>query len=813
MKMKRKINTLIILAVSMLAFSCQESETLEVTMNESIVLDLSSGLTKAEDTSTESFVNHLDIFIFKAEATGSGYIQGEKVYYGRYSVNNASSVTLNTKRSSYGKDDRYYVYLVANTNRPQDYMGAVSSFNELQNEMQQDEYIYLTGLNLQNAPKYFLMDALAKDSSDNSPVQLNNGVLSDNTVLTAELKRAAAKVVINITAGSDVLFQHFTLTDGSADPESDGGLYYVRNLPYDTYLLAGVDASNIEAKRRTTMKGSSAYFSWHPETVSNKVSLTTYVYPHHWINESLLDQETCVIMNLPMVFKSGTAEETSYKNSWYKIPMSKDQKFERNYYYEVNITLNRPGATSDSNPQELYDIYYSVEDWTSVEVEVGGEDRPKYLQLNTALVEMHNVIQDSKSLEFSSSSAITSITLVNENTAGLDSYTGTASTAMLGYYVDKFGQPQAVSESIRSQISATCDNNALSGPITISSPMPQNDTPRYMTYEVTNEDGLKAYFTVVQYPVIYITNVEGYYSYRDDFRASNGTTVHYQNRTSPYINTAYWANTAIYRRSGYSWNKVSVSDVTGVTLYGNQSNYYDSEGNQLTTAGYSDGRGSAYREYTEGSYTYRKYYSGVNTVFNSDVTTDVYTTGQNAGKADLDTYYNNYNSWYYNNSKDPGNQRMYHVHVTATSNEYTIARPKILDENGNATSDVENGYTDDSADNSLLVSPSFMIASQLGVTSSVSSASENNYQRALNQCKNYVETYEDENGQTVHLRDWRLPTKAEIDIIAELQEKTNGAVDIVLAGDFYFCASPQRYTNGAGTDAEGYFIRCIRDVY
>lgn len=812
MKMKRIINTLIILAVSMLAFSCQERETLEVTMNESIVLDLSSGLTKAEDTSTESFVNHLDIFIFKAEASGSGYVQGEKVYYGRYSVNNASSVTLNTKRSSYSKDDRFYVYLVANTNRPQDYMSAVSNFNELQNVMQEDEYIHLTGLNVQNAPKYFLMDALAKDSSDNSPVQLNNGVLSDNTVLTAKLKRAAAKVVINITAGSDVLFQHFTLTDGSSDPESDGGLYYVRNLPYDTYVLAGVDASNIEAKRRTTMKGSSSYFSWHPETVSNKVSLTAYVYPHHWINESLLDQETCVIMNLPMVFKPGTAEETPYKNSWYKIPMSKDQKFERNRYYEVNITLNRPGATSDSNPQELYDIYYSVEDWTSVEVEVGGEDRPKYLQLNTALVEMHNVIQDSKSLEFSSSSAITSITLVSENTAGLDSYTGTASTAMLGYYVDKFGQPQAVSASVRSQISATCDNNALSGPITISSPMPQNDTPRYMTYEVTNEDGLKAYFTVVQYPVIYITNIEGYYSYRDDFKAANGSTVHYENRVSPYVTYAYWGTTTLYRRtgSGYYASWTAVDQETGAAVSSHRGNSFYVNGVELTEAGNYDSRGEYYREYTEGGATYRRYYDDLDEVFNSDVRTEDYTSG----KARLRTYYNNGGSWNHTDSKNPGNQRMYHVHVTATSNEYTIARPKILDEDGNATSDVENGYTDDSADNSLLVSPSFMIASQLGVTSSVSSASENNYQRALNQCKNYVETYKDENGQTVHLRDWRLPTKAEIDIIAELQEKDDGAVDIVLAGRYYFCASPSMYTEGASDyESNGYFIRCIRDVY
>ena len=817
MKMKRIINTLAILAASILAFSCQEREEFDVTMNESIILDLSSGHTKASDTSTESFVNHLDVFIFKAvKQSDNTYTHGERVYYGRYMVNNASSITLNEKRSSFDEEDRFYVYLVANANLSQDNMDLVMTFNGLQNEIQKDEYIHLTGLNVPNAPKYFLMDAVAKDSSDSSPVQLFNGVLSDNTELTAELKRAAAKVVINISAGADVQFKHFTLTDGSADPESDGGLYYVRNLPYDTYLIAGVDASVIEAERRTTMKGSSAYFEWHPETIDNKVSLTSYVYPHHWSNASILTDETCVIMNLPMIFKPGTAEETSYKNSWYKIPMSNDQMFERNHYYEVNITINRPGATSDSNPQEITDIYYSVDEWTKVEVEVGGEDRPKYLQLNTDLVEMHNVTEDSKTLEFSSSSPITSINLVSESVAGLDSYTGTASTSMTGYYVDKFGQPQQVSNDIRNNINADWNVAALSGGVSVSSPMPANDTPRYMTFEVTNEDGLKSYFTVVQYPVIYITNVEGYYSYRDDFKASNGTTVHYENRTAPYVTYAYWGTTRLYRQSGsgYNSNWTAVDQETGAAVSSHVGNEFYVDGVRLTGSSYNDNRGRYYMEYTEDGTTYRRYYSDLGEVFTSDVRTEDYTSGNNAGKARLRTYYNNNNNWSYTDSKNPGNQRMYHVHLTATSNEYTIARPKIVDEYGNFTNDVENGHTDDSADNSLLVSPSFMIASQLGVTSSVSGANENNYQRALNQCKNYVETYKDENGQTVHLKDWRLPTKAEIDIIADLQKKTDGAVDMVLAGRYYFCASPERYTAGASNyESNGYFIRCIRDVY
>lgn len=806
MKMKRIINTLLILTVSILAFSCQEAAELELTMNESIVLDLSSGLTKAEDTPTESFVNHLDVFIFKAlKQADNSYTYGERAYYGRYTVNNASSVTLNAKRSSFSKDDRFFVYLIANTSISQTDMDLITTFNELQNAMQEDEYVHLTGLSVPNAPKYFLMDALAKDSSDSSPVQLYNGVLSDNTELEAELRRAAAKVVINITAGTDVKFHHFT-----GDSESDGGLYYVRNLPYDSYLLAGVDASIIEAKRTTTMKGSSAYFSWHPEKVSNKVSLTAYVYPHHWTNASLLTDETCVIMNLPMIFKSGTPEEFPYKNSWYKIPMSKDQKFERNHYYEVNITLNRPGATSDSNPQELTDIYYAVEDWTSVEVEVGGEERPKYLQLNKDLVEMHNISEDGKTLEFSSSSEITSITLVSENAAGLDSYTGTASTSMLGYYVDKFGQPVQVGNSIRSDIFADWNNTVLAGGIKISSPLPQNDTPRYMTFEVTNADGLKAYFTVVQYPVVYITNIEGYYSYRDDFKASNGTVVNYENRTSPYVTRAYWGKTRLYVRSGsgYYASWTAVEEEKDAAVSGNGQNYYV-DGIQLSQTGY-DSRGDYYYEYTEGGATYRRYYSDLSIVYYASFNKGDITDGANIGKARLYRYqYSGMgSSWNTNTeSKNPGNQRMYHVHLTATSSEYTIARPKIVDAEGNVTTDVENGQTDDSADNSLLVSPSFMIASQLGVTQS----DGNKYERAVNQCKNYVETYKDENGVTVHLRDWRLPTKAEIDIIAKLQTKTDGAVDVVLAGQYYFCASPQHYTS-AGSNS-GYFIRCIRDVY
>ena len=68
--------------------------------------------------------------------------------------------------------------------------------------------------------------------------------------------------------------------------------------------------------------------------------------------------------------------------------MTSGTKFERNKYYEVNITLGRPGALSDSEPVDLKQVYYDVEDWTGVTVDVDGKSKPQYLQLNVDNVDM-----------------------------------------------------------------------------------------------------------------------------------------------------------------------------------------------------------------------------------------------------------------------------------------------------------------------------------------------------------------------------------------------------------------------------------------
>ena len=693
-------------------------------MNENIVLNLSSGLTKADHSSTEAFVNHIDIFIFEsvsgAPATGK--------HYGRYVVNNASSLTLEAKRSDFDQAKRYFVYLVANTTVEEAELAAYTEYNTLLNRIQEDKNLHLSGLNLTSAPKYFLMDAVAKDANGSSPVQINNGDSSADTVLSAQLKRAAAKVVVNIQAGSRVEFMPYSIAEGS-----EGGLYYIRNLPYQTYLLAEAkEAVDITAEVRNTSKSDSEYFIWSPETDKKNVSLTTYVYPHSWSNSSILEEETCVVMNLPLNYTDEQGNVHVYHNSWYKIPMTDDKMFERNNYYEVNINLNRPGAIAESTPVDVDDVHYTVADWVPVVVNVGGEIRPNYLQLNTNHVDIYNQNSDDSSLSFASSTPIPANGI----------------TLLEAYYYNYLDQRVNLQTNdtykIYSQIKATAQQNVLNGNITINSPFYSStqeyhsNAIRYLKFRVQNSSGQTAEFTVAQYPTLYITNEHGLYSYRSDFGGTN-----------------YNDGVGTSNRSGANWNNNGSWSYSATA----DNNYFF---------------GSKVAKASGSSYTINYAY---------------YTTDRN-GRVTLNT----------SAISGLNNPRMYHVHVTATSFQYTVAIPRL---------DAQ-GYTESSAENTQLVSPSFMIASQLGATQSP----DGGIAQAKSHCEQYIEVTAD--GSVYD--DWRLPTAAEIDIIINHQDVSD-AMAVVLSGPEYYCAYNTDakgnviYTKKTGKSGNQTAVRCIRDAY
>ena len=713
--MIKNLNILMVAIMAMLMSACQEQEVFETFKNEDIVINLSAKGTRAEDTSTESYVDHIDVFIFE-DKNGS---PATKVHYERQQVNNAAMLTLNAKRSAFAAEKSYYVYLIANSNLSTESLDNISDYSDLLNTKQENPMLYLTGLALDNAPKYFLMDAVAKDANGRQGVQLNNSNTTDNTILTATLRRAAAKIKVTINATNEVEFKDFTVADGS-----EGGLYYVRNLSYDAFLLA--EAKNdvdIESKVRTTTKGNTEYFTWQPETDNKSVSLVVYAYPNHWSNASILEHETCIIMNLPMSYTAdGTT--TDYHNSWYKIPMTDDQTLRRNNYYEVNITLNRPGASSESTPIDVEKIHYGVEEWIAQTINVGNEEKPKYLMINQSELEMHNTDVDASTLEFASSSPV-DISVKDI------------------YYYNKYG----VKTTEKISITGTTDGN-ISGNIVVNSPNPDKNTIRYFTLVVTNQEGLSKEIAVKQYPLVYITNIQSYYSYRSDFLS--GT--------------------------------LGDGTATG-NLYENRSAY--------TRFGVN---------YSNGKYSYINNSSEEKVFFRSKFVNKLH----DSGLSDVDTYSQKSTS----NLNNSYNARMYHIRITASSSDYILGRPKIT-----------NGVTDPGEDNARVVSPSFMIASQLGTVLASEVSDANRKAVYTEHAKQYVEVYTDPNtGKTVHLSDWRLPTAAELEIIYKYQGTSNDpanadAIDFLLGGDYYYSASgavknPKPNANSAGT-----FIRCIRDVY
>ena len=827
-------------AAILCAVSCQEKEMVPGPVNNDIVLRLNTPGTKTIDgTSTESYVHHLDVFIFLADADNA---KGKRVHYKRYELNNSSSLTLECKRAEFDPSDRFYVYLVANSSFSEAELEEQKTYQKLQHNRQVDDYIHHCGLTSPNAPQYFLMDALATNEKGENPVRLNDGVLANSTLLTGELRRAAAKVEIKIKAGANVSFHNF-----AGDMESEGGLYHIRNLPCDAFILAGEEIYKESAKLRNTMKGTSAYFQWRPETNDREVTLVTYVYPHTWKDASLLDYETCVVMNLPMIYKKGTEDEVQYKNSWFKIPMTNTSSFERNHYYGVNITLNRPGAAADANPQTVDHIYYAVQPWTEKAVNVGGTTGPQYLQLNKDYLEMYNQNIDSKTLEFASSSYIPAdgIELVEAYYYNyLDQRVDLATD-------DKYG--------IYDAIQATAQQGVLNGRITVNSPFVAM-TRAEMDAAIA---ALKAP-TPVPVPDGFPQEVENPNNdatldrIAEDY-SSRWVTISWKREGDDVIFSASgWGGDASSAQSEYKrlkeeydeylrqFNEIAskypeyIKYIQGKEAYDNavaaiESMAADVHGNSIRYLRFRvtnmTGQSAEftvvqsptlYIDNEMGFFSYRSDFGGTdyNTKGNpnragaswsnnkwtySETASNSSFFGSKVAQGSQGNYTINYYYWGTRNRtigsaiSSLNNPRMYHVHVTATSAKYTVAIPKRD----------SNGYTESTPENAKLVSPSFMIASQLGATLSPS-----NKTVAETHCAEYVEVTTD--GKVFD--DWRLPTAAEIDIIINHQDVSD-AMAVVLTGANYYCAYNTDssgnviYTKSTGKSGTGIAVRCVRDVY
>lgn len=312
------------------------------------------------------------------------------------------------------------------------------------------------------------------------------------------------------------------------------------------------------------------------------------------------------------------------------------------------------------------------------------------------------------------------------------------------YYYDKNGN----------KISVAADGGDLrlsdpkNGNVLLYSPVPENLGVRYIHYTIRHADS-PAYnerVKITQYPLEYIQFIEGWYSTRrleDNIRDNIATTA-----------TKTWCG----------WELGQTPHVTQMT-------WQDGPGSSNNTFRSKISENGVMRYYTDVS-------SGIGS-------NRRYTMQRSSGTI----------------AANLSNNRMYVVQITSTSDKYTVDYPVC-------SKHPEIGIiVDPSEANNNVVSPAFMLASQLGFISS--SIPENTSGRAFveSHCRTYREVAQD---GTVY-DDWRLPTKAEIKIIEEYQYKEGVVMDLVLSARNYYCAdlslvSLDRYSY------TGNYVRCIRDM-
>lgn len=769
--MKRYItHTLLCLLVLLVACNNSGLGLLPEDGDGHIVLNFSAtdSQTRLDDhTSYESLVEHIDVFITDVQNPHNETI----IHHERFTIGNNSNgtITLQGIRLSalIGKTIR--IYAVANSTKAESALSALKdqSVNELKDQIEVQPLVYLTGTGLagggMTAPHSFLMWGEGEVGGN---TEIDIPITGDLDV-TLPLERSVAKVEFQFlreTENPNIHgFGYPEYSDGTDAVTPGGennditldeldyiaeGSYYFNNLPFKTYFAPNANSDIPQGGlRKTTPIYNNGHFHYENQ---DTVKIVAYVYSYWWYSEGNSEFESAprMVVNLPAVVYNDDDD-------------SKGTYLEDNFY---EIQLRMPNRHAEGGKIYLRrNKHYIIK----AKINAPGSksafepieiDKPIFFEERPWTNVDFNIGGNSGNHARATYLTLNTDLVEMRNVATDNKTLRFASSSPLSEirltkatYIDKWGVERDTTNY--TSYSVTYPENALQGSITINASLPQNDALRSMTFSVKNSDAipLTETFTVKQYPAITISNIRAFFSYREDFNA-------WYTNEGDHKGQARWDGTKWEYPTEFSLGTLFATNTVFVSK----------------VSRFEGGKWKIYPYY----WVYLFFYYQI--VSPND--------------------WGNFGNYF---ASDLTNARIYHVTINATgagAGAYTIGRPRMD----------SNGYTDSGPSNAQLISPSFMIASQLGESSNM--ASFTNYQQAAKEhCKQYVEVYEDENKQEVHLKGWRLPTAAEIDILLDRQGIANAAVDEVLPGKQYISASG--VVDGKAGGKEGIYIRCIRDHY
>lgn len=598
--------------------------------------------------------------------------------------------------------------------------------------------------------------------------QLNDG--TGNLVeVSVPLTRAAVKIVVEVSIGDPVRTE-----DTAAD--NPGG--YIETS-YSFYggtlgrLHNAADRVRMVAGNELSLAELDGHLvtteKWNSYEVASddRSTLSFYSYPNDWSGAHTIEQETFVNVDIPVSVRT-----QRYTADGQPVGEATVEQKAHNYY-KVQLNYGQDAATNNKlQRNHLYRIRAKLRTLGSSTPEVPVELDP---QCTFEILDWQKITidvnPDAPHFLVLRRKAVKMANTAQDSvyfvsTSPLD-MSSDKTKVVEAYYFNDYGQKTAVDAGEFYPTLSQSDGSGYTGYLKIASATPTNNVPKYIRITVENRQGITDTLFVEQYPLEYITSELSWYSYLDDGSlGQNGSSC-------------------------FSWE----------------------------VKPHRAPQGSDY----EGGIEYRIGYGGADYKFISKVV-----LSSNAGVSEMVQYYyradwklwgHSWEDWElatYSNShddavtKDLKNAQLYTLHLTSTSGQYVMGIPAL---DG-------NGYTASDTDNANIVSPQLMTASQLGGTKAWSNADE-----VRRHCAQYAE--KTSNG--VVYDDWRLPTRAEIDVMIDLQYRTGSAVKTLFPAKYYWCAdgvyfnsnpNASWYDSGGSSNWGAWYrvsetqpaVRCVRDV-
>lgn len=720
-------------------------------------------------TGSESRVETADVFIYDGE---------QCLHYERLSIpQNGAPVPLSqVLATDFVVGQPYEVHVVANYRDGED--GNASFPEEEASWPSRSELAEMVAVTSQltSRTESTLQSLLMEGETS---AQLNDG--TGNLVeVTVPLTRAAVKVCVEVTIGAPVRSDDTAADNPGGYVETTyaffgGTLGRLHNAADRVRMVAGHELSLAELEGHLVTNEAWTSF----EVIGDSRStLSFYCYPNDWSGAHTIDQETFVNVDIPITVRTqrytaageplGEASVEQKSHNYYKVQLNYGQdadannKLLRNHLYRVRATLRTLGSSTPEVPVEL-DPQCTFEILDWQKITIDvNPDDLQFLVLKRNALTMANTTQDS---------------VYFISTSPLDMAT-TKTRVIEAYYFDDYGQKQQVAAGEFYPTLSQSDEAGYTGYLKIASATPTNNVPKYIRISVENQQGVTDTLFVEQYPLEYFTSEQSWYSYVDDGTLGQPNSSCFSYEQAPTRNSN--DDDRIYAGSGGGY-VIGFWDLQFFSMVVYSTNATNGE-----------------------SVIYQYYYNNPINVFwhDNDWNLQLYTDWSLFGGNPVTVNLNN--------------ARIYHLYLTSTSGQHRLGIPQTD----------FNGYTVNTPDNNLLVSPSLMVASQLGCTKAWGNRSE-----VEQHCKQYVE----KTAAGAVYDDWRLPTRAEMDVLTYYQRPGTTAdpnpsvVKQTFRAYWYWCAdgpyenkygiSTYDFGSEGGTDWGGYStsqnepaVRCVRDV-